>query len=85
MRNAEFLEYLKSEFQEYCAIPISQSQHKSEKKQFINGLMKASRFFGVSFDDLNEIIKSQPQASFHGFEDMLDVPTYIRNEMSIKS
>ncbi|MEJ2763715.1 hypothetical protein VV869_06995 [Photobacterium sp. MCCC 1A19761] len=84
MEKTEFFDYLRHEFQEYCAIPLDHTAAKLEKKQFINGLMKASRFFGVSYDELNDVINSQPKYSWASLEAILDVPTYIRDEIKIK-
>ncbi|PSU96364.1 hypothetical protein C0W80_17320 [Photobacterium leiognathi subsp. mandapamensis] len=78
MDKMDFLNYLKHEYQEYCVIPSIEYQKKREKREFINGLMKGSRFFGVSFDDLEEIVQSQSSLCFDSLEEMLEIPTYIR-------
>lgn len=80
---SEFLALLKSEYELYCSMPSSSVQIKNDKKQFINGLMTASRIFGVSFEELKEIIYSD---SFDSLSDeRLDIPPFIRNGIKIKS
>jgi hypothetical protein len=59
---------------------------KSEKKQYLNGLMKAARFFDVSHEELQQQIPQgllptktclEAQASSDRY---LDIPTFIRNK-----
>ncbi|GHA10779.1 hypothetical protein [Oceanisphaera arctica] len=88
MQKTEFLGYLSVEFQEYCQIPSEDIQEKQEKKQFINGLMKAARIFGVSFDELTAVVKSEqpdagPSFSVSSPEDIIKVPAYIRHGIDI--
>ncbi len=88
MEKIEFLDYLSVEFKEYCQIPSDEPQVKKEKKQFINGLMKAARIFGVSFDELNAVIESEKRNAGHTHplfnpKDFIDIPTYIRNRVNI--
>lgn len=85
MEKAKFLDYLSHEYHAYCAIPTSDPQHKREKKQFVNGLMTASRLFGVSIDELNAVIDSKPQPPYANIDEMLEIPTYIRQEIEIKA
>ncbi|WP_305838333.1 hypothetical protein [Photobacterium leiognathi] len=59
-------------------IPSIEYQKKRERREFINGLMKGSRFFGVSFDDLEEIVQSKSSLCFDSLKEMLEIPTYIR-------
>lgn len=83
MGKSDFLIYLKDELNQYSCIPDNNPQAKSEKKQFINGLMRGSRFFGVSFDELKEVtdngVKTQvnEHATFKK-EDLLNIPEFIR-------
>ncbi|CAM2861140.1 hypothetical protein [Vibrio rarus] len=79
----KLLTLLKQEYGEYCAIPVSEVQKKSDKKSFINGLMTASRVVGVSFEELNEIVGANTGASFVNVDDTLAIPTYIRNKVEI--
>ncbi|OCH36615.1 hypothetical protein [Aliivibrio fischeri] len=75
MKNAEFLDYLDTQFKEYRNSPSAGS--KKEQKAFINGLMKAARIFGVTFDELEQVVKSNLS------EDYLDIPTFIRKNMEL--
>lgn len=59
MKQSEFLSYLSNELDLYYQIPSTYMQVRFEKKQYINGLMKASRFFGVSLDSLKEVINRE--------------------------
>jgi len=81
MGKAELLVYLRGELNQYNR--IINSQTKREKKQYIDGLMKASRFFGVSYEELKEITDSELKEHINsltmsGDDDLLDVPTFIR-------
>lgn len=83
MNNIEFLEYLKNEFHQYHQIPTQETQARREKKQFISGLMTASRFFGVSYDALQVIVEEEQRKGappFASLDDKLIVPTYIRQQ-----
>ncbi|ANO34292.1 hypothetical protein BCT86_13830 [Vibrio breoganii] len=79
-----FLDLLSEEYQQYLAIPSTQWQKKRENKQFIRGLMTASRLFGISFDELSEIVGCDSNQAL-SIEDMLEVPTYIRENIEIES
>ncbi|MEZ9928375.1 hypothetical protein AB4402_11615 [Vibrio breoganii] len=79
-----FLDLLSEEYQQYLAIPSTQWQKKRESKQFIRGLMTASRLFGISFDELSEIVVCDSNQAL-SIEDMLKVPTYIRENIEIES
>ncbi|EOB6554693.1 hypothetical protein ACHE4N_000808 [Vibrio parahaemolyticus] len=66
-------------------MPESEQQQKRDKKYFIYGLMSACRVAGVSFEELNLIIKSMPkQSKFKDLDEQLSIPTYIRNNIEIK-
>jgi len=64
MQQSEFLSYLSNELDLYYQIPVTYTQVRFEKKQYINGLMKASRFFGVSFENLKEVIDREAGEQF---------------------
>jgi len=76
----EFLDFLELEFNNYHSIPLELEQEKKSKKEFINGLMKASRFFDVTFDELQAIVKksSVQEKYVKNATDFLDIPTFIR-------
>lgn len=59
MQQSEFLNYLSNELDLYYQMPDTYSQVKFEKKQYIDGLMKASRLFGVSYESLKERIDNE--------------------------
>ena len=82
-RKAELLELIHNEYQYYCSIPESEPKKKGDKKQFINGLMTASRVIGISYDELNKIVQTNPNASLSEEDELLDVPTFVRNKMKI--
>ncbi|MCG7496414.1 hypothetical protein MHO82_06035 [Vibrio sp. Of7-15] len=82
-KKSEMLALLNKECHEYCLIPTNDIQHKREKKQFINGLMTASRVMGISYDELNEVIEAMPKPKFSSLDDKLAIPTYIRNNLGI--
>lgn len=70
-----FLDYLREQFDDYQATPVSRMSEHAEKKQFINGLMTASRFFDVSYEELQALAPKEVE----GKTDFLDIPTYVRN------
>jgi len=83
MKKMEFLTCLSNEFIQYNLIPDADSHVKREKKQYINGLMTASRYFGISFEELNAISTSPTseyvdQSLLDGLDKYLDVPAVIR-------
>ncbi|OCH69559.1 hypothetical protein A6E00_08580 [Vibrio diabolicus] len=78
-KHPELLTLIEQEFIDYRGIPMSDSQRKHEKKQFINGLMTAARVVGITYDELNVIVEAHPPASLHN-EDELSIPAYIRNK-----
>lgn len=85
MKKTEFLTYLSNEFRQYHLMPEADSVVKGEKKQFINGLMTASRYLGISFEELQTVIDSQPrieieQALLSSIDTYFDVPTVIRKD-----
>lgn len=83
MPKTEFLTYLSHELIQYNLIPNTDRTVKHAKKQFINGLMTASRYLGVSFEELQTMIDSQPsieieQSLLAGIDTYFDVPTVMR-------
>lgn len=80
----ELLTLLKQEYQDYCLIPEREHQQKRDKKHFIKGLMTASRAVGISYDELNEIIESNPKAQFRDLDEKLSIPTFVRHEIKIE-
>lgn len=88
MKKIEFFTYLKNELVQYKLTPDTDSEVKREKKQYINGLMRASRFFGISFEELRDIIDSEfieniDKSEYSGREELLDIPTFIRQNKRI--
>lgn len=75
MSKRDFINYLECEFSQYQNLTDDCS--RKEKKQFINGLMKASRFFGVSYDELNTIVDTHRKVSDQS-DNYLDIPAFIR-------
>lgn len=74
MDKSEFHAYLRNAFQRYNQIPTINRDEKREMKQYINGLMTTSRFFGVSYEDLKDIVDSEAN---------YDIPTFVRQHVSI--
>ncbi|WKE65427.1 hypothetical protein PVT67_17440 [Gallaecimonas kandeliae] len=88
MSEQEFLAYLKNELHQYSLIPAQDGPRKREKKQYIKGLMTASRFFGVSFEALEEVVGTTLKPLDGGMdstarEELLDIPTVIRKKIPI--
>lgn len=92
MEKKQFFEYLHNEFIHYQQIPSHQIQEKKEKKEYINGLMKASRFWGVSFEELQDVISSKKMdinpSEMHYVDNVkplryLDIPAFIRNRYKL--
>ena len=85
MDNTDFLDYLTTEFKQYHSIPTQETQARRDKKQFIAGLMTASRFFGVEYDELQAIIDNAQHKGaplFTTLDEMLAVPAYLRHPTS---
>ncbi|HCH0793139.1 TPA: hypothetical protein NKO85_003829 [Vibrio parahaemolyticus] len=75
MNKEAFLKHLVEQFEEYHNIPSSLVGEKISKKQFINGLMTASRFFGVEYEELESVIPK----SLADDEELLYIPKFIRD------
>ena len=78
---SELLAFIIREFREYRLIPITDTAHKRDKKQYIHGLMMAARVIGVSYDKLNAIVEAEPVMDLQSHEDELSIPTYIRHQL----
>lgn len=76
----QLLTFINQEFIAYRSIPICDTQNKQKKKIFIDGLMTAARIVGVSYDELDKIVKANPPQADFETEDDLTIPTYIRNK-----
>ncbi|GLS91460.1 hypothetical protein GCM10007916_25290 [Psychromonas marina] len=89
MEQSEFLSYLSNELDLYYQIPSTYSQVKYEKKQYINGLMKASRFFGVSFENIQEVINRESKGQIAALaasgrtDELYEIPAFIRENKAI--
>lgn len=87
MEQSEFLNYLANELSTYNQIAIADTQARFEKKQYINGLMKASRFFGVTYESIKEVIDTQlkEQIDFLNAsgrtDELYNIPAYIRENI----
>jgi len=79
MKKMEFLTCLTNEFIQYNLIADTDSSLKREKKQYIDGLMTASHYFGVSFDELSAISHRgmNEQALISDLDYYLDTPAVI--------
>jgi len=82
MKKMEFLTCLTNEFTQYNLIADTDSSLKREKKQYIDGLMAASRFFGVSFEELSAIrhrsaSEHAQQSATSDLDHYLDTPAVI--------
>ncbi|EHR5764870.1 TPA: hypothetical protein ACMD08_004498 [Vibrio parahaemolyticus] len=85
LQKAELLALLSQECEIYSSIPASEKLQKRDKKHFINGLMKACRVVGISYEELSAIIDSMPKSPrFKDLDEQLSIPTYIRNNVSIQ-
>ncbi|WP_434360528.1 hypothetical protein NF212_08200 [Parasalinivibrio latis] len=82
----ELLTLLTKECDLYSSIPASEQQQLRDKKNFIKGLMTACRVVGISFEELNSIIEAMPKhPKFNDIDELLSIPTYIRNNVEIQS
>ncbi len=75
MSKEAFLKHLAEQFEEYANIPSSLVAEKVGKKQFINGLMTASRYFDVKYEELEAVIPK----SLNDDDEPLDIPAFIRD------
>lgn len=81
----EFLDYLQASFSEYFADISQPAVERAQTKSFINGLMVAGKIFGVSSEELQQVlaqeqnptVRATAQPEFEG-SDLIEVPTYIR-------
>lgn len=90
-----FLKLLSDEFRTYYDLPLGERHKREQKRQYINGLMVASRLFGVSFEELDKVAKQShsQHASAPGNTrqyspaelDYLDIPAFIRNQHKVSS
>jgi len=90
MKKTQFLTYLSNELMQYNLIPDADSVLKHDKKQFINGLMTAARYLGISFEELKIVIDSQPSIEIEqslqaSIERYFDVPTVMRTNANFNT
>nr|WP_086939883.1 hypothetical protein [Thaumasiovibrio occultus] len=78
MMKFEFFAHLQESLTRYNTIAQEDTLEKQAQKQYVNGLMRASRFFGVSFEELEAIIQHNPAG------DYLDIPAFIRQGRIIR-
>ncbi|MGR5239172.1 hypothetical protein [Vibrio alfacsensis] len=85
LHKAELLALLSKECEIYSSIPASEKLQKRDKKHFINGLMTACRVVGISYEELSTIIDSMPKnPKFKDLDDLLSIPTFIRNGVDVQ-
>jgi len=82
MKKKEFLTCLTNELIQYNLIADTDSSLKREKKQYIDGLMTASHYFGISLEELNAIshraVNEYAEQSFiSDLDHYLDTPAVI--------
>lgn len=84
MQNREkYLTHLQTEFRKYYLMTDSSEQEKV--KFHIQGLMEAGKIFGISFDELQNIV-TQEKSNIDTFKEyfatdkVLDIPKVIRND-----
>lgn len=82
----DFLNHLKTSFREYFAMENHSPIERAQAKSYINGLMVAGRIFGISFDELQQVMSQEqsqgPTSSVKndwGNIDPLEIPTIFRN------
>lgn len=82
MSKDNFMEYLAKEIREYHNILPAEKVKRDGKRMYINGLMKASRFFSVEYSELERVIKQyQDTVNNFGYTEsleFLDIPTFLR-------
>lgn len=82
MENREkYLTHLQTAFRKYYLLTDSSDQEKA--KIHLQGLMEAGKIFGISFDELQNIV-TQEKSNIDAFKEyfttdnVLDIPTSIR-------
>lgn len=87
LEKRKFLAYLSNEFKRYHLIDDGLSQDKLKQKAYLNGLMQAARFFGLSFDELQKVIDIEQQIALKtsttssvNVKPDYEIPAFIRNQ-----
>ncbi|MGO1246317.1 MAG: hypothetical protein ACTHY5_11465 [Oceanisphaera sp.] len=81
----EYLAYLQATFRDYFADIGQTATERAQAKSYINGLMVAGKIFGVTSDELQQVLSREQshrvsdssKLAIQG-QDLLEVPTYIR-------
>ncbi|MGO2088747.1 MAG: hypothetical protein ACTH2P_03965 [Oceanisphaera sp.] len=81
----EYLAYLQATFRDYFADIDQTATERAQAKSYINGLMVAGKIFGVTSDELQQVLSREQshrvsdssKLAIQG-QDLLEVPTYIR-------
>ena len=82
----EYLDYLQATFRDYFASVEQKSPtERAQAKSFINGLMVAGKIFGVTSEELQQVLSRVQSHRVTGeaklaigSQDYLDIPAYIR-------
>ncbi len=82
----EFIAHLQASFREYFTKEQQTPTERAQAKSYINGLMVAGRMFGISFEELQQIMTREQSRSVTntmkndwGNIDPLEIPTIFRN------
>ncbi|MBO1519465.1 hypothetical protein [Oceanisphaera pacifica] len=81
----EYLAYLQTTFRDYFADASHTAIEREQSKSFINGLMVAGKIFGVTSEELQQVLSREQshrvgdssKVAITG-QDALEVPAYIR-------
>lgn len=82
----EYLDYLQATFRDYFASADQKSPlERAQAKSFINGLMVAGKIFGVTSEELQQVLSREQSHRVTGeatlalsSQELLDIPAYIR-------
>ena len=82
----EFLDHLQTSFRNYFTPVTNTPIDQAKAKSYINGLMAAGRIFGISFDELQQILIQEQNLRTPNKtkleipkQELLDIPAFIRN------
>lgn len=78
----DFLNHLQKSFREYFATIKTTGLSENKTKDYINGLMEAGRIFGISFDELQQIL-TQEQNRFKLHESELKEESKNNNQKDL--
>ncbi|GHA18912.1 hypothetical protein [Oceanisphaera arctica] len=83
-----FIAHLQTSFRDYFTVVKQSPIERAQAKSYINGLMVAGKIFGISSDELQQILsqeqsfRSTPVTQDDRYNsEIINIPAYIRNPM----